>query len=69
MYRRKRRISTFDEYSKIDKFASTTLLFEEFIKKSDWEEYYKGVYSEVKTRVIVFCSELENLILHESFDK
>jgi len=60
---------SFDPYNKIDGFASNKFLFEEFIKKSDWEEYYKGVYSEVKTRVIVFCSELENLILHESFDK
>jgi len=60
---------SFDPYNKIDKFASNQFLFEDFMKKSDWEKYYKDVYSEVKERVIVFCSDIENIILQESFNK
>ena len=60
---------SFDPDNKIDKFASNQFLFEEFIKKSDWEEFYKDVYTEVKTRVIVFCSDIENLVLDEGFNK
>ena len=60
---------SYDEYSKIDKFASTTLLFKEFIKNSNWKKYYKDIESEERMRVIVLCSDVENLILHESFDK
>ena len=60
---------SYDEYSKIDKFASTTFLFKEFIKNSNWKKYYKDIESEERMRVIVLCSDVENLILHESFDK
>jgi hypothetical protein len=60
---------TYDEYSKIDKFAAVPFLFKDFMIKSDWEKYYKDVDSKVKIRVIVFCNDIENLILHESFDK
>ena len=60
---------TYDEYSKIDKFAAQNVLFKDFMIKSDWEKYYKDIDSEEKMRVIVFCSDIENLILHESFDK
>jgi len=60
---------SFDSYNKIDSMAATKVLFKDFMLKSDWEEYYKDVDSEVKTRVIVFCSELENLVLKEGFDK
>jgi len=60
---------TYDEYSKIDKFAAVPFLFHDFMIKSDWEKYYKNINSEVKMRVIVFWSDIENLILHESFDK
>jgi len=58
---------SFDPYNKIDGFASNQLLFEEFIKKSDWEEYYKDNKIEEKTRVIVLCSDVKNLILHNTY--
>jgi len=58
---------SYDIDSKIDKFASNQLLFEEFIKKSDWEEYYKDNKIEEKMRVIVLCSDVKNLILHNTY--
>jgi len=68
---------SFDEYSKIDKFASVNLLFRNWLKKTDWEEYYRESFFDQsdpwawdkKERVIVLCNDIENLILHESFDK
>ena len=67
---------SFDPYSKIDSMAASKVLFKDFMMKSDWEEYYdwgdtehKDVYTEVKTRVIVFCSDIENLVLKEGFNK
>ena len=68
---------TYDEYSKIDKFAAHNSLFRNWLKKTDWEEYYRESEfdqsdpwkSYKKERVIVFCSDIENLILHEGFDK
>ena len=60
---------SFDPYNKIDKFASNQFLFEEFIKKSDLEEYYKEIEDGDRMRVIVFCSDIENIILQESFNK
>tara|TARA_B100000809_G_scaffold227026_1_gene239101 strand:+ start:169 stop:744 length:576 start_codon:yes stop_codon:yes gene_type:complete len=61
---------TYDEYSKIDKFAAFPFLFHEFITNSDWKKYYNDANTvEKKVRVIVFCNDIENLILHESFDK
>ena len=60
---------SYDPYSKIDQFASVNLLFRNWLKKSDWEEYYKDSKIVERTRVIVLCSDIENLILHESFDK
>jgi hypothetical protein len=58
---------SFDSYNKIDKFASNQFLFEEFIKKSDWEEYYKEIEDGDRMRVIVFCSDIENFVLKEGF--
>ena len=52
---------SFDEYSRVDQFASSQYLFEEFIKKSDWKKYYKDVASEEKTRVIIFINDIENM--------
>jgi|TARA_B100000959_G_scaffold52831_1_gene54967 hypothetical protein len=60
---------SFDEYSKIDQLASNQYLFEQFMVDSNWKEYYKNIKSEVKTRVIVFCNDIENIILHNSFKK
>ena len=58
---------SYDEFSKIDGFASNQFLFEEFIKKSDWEEYYKEIEDGDRMRVIVFCSDIENFVLKEGF--
>jgi len=59
---------SFDEDSKVDTLAASQYLFEEFMKRSDWKKYYKDVDSEEKTRVIIFINDIENLILHGSFD-
>jgi len=58
---------SYDEYSKIDQLAAYQNYFETFIKESDWEEYYKKIEDGDIMRVIVLCSDIENLILHESF--
>ena len=60
---------SFDPYNKIDNFAAQNVLFKDFMIKSDWEKYYKDIDSEEKMRVVIFCSDIENLILHEGFDK
>jgi len=60
---------SYDEYSRVDQFASRQYLFELFILRSEWKKYYKDVASEEKTRIIIFINDIENLILHESFDK
>lgn len=59
---------SYDEYSKIDQLAAYQNNFETFIKESDWEEYYKKIEDGDRMRVIVLCSDIENLILHECFD-
>ena len=67
---------SFDTFNRIDSMSASKVLFKDFMMKSDWEEYYdwgdtehKDVYTEVKTRVIVFCSDIENLVLKEGFNK
>jgi len=60
---------SYDPYNKVDNLASNNFLFGDFIKKSDWEKYYKDSKTEEKTRVIVFCSDIENLVLHKEFKK
>jgi len=60
---------SFDEYSRVDQFASSQYLFEEFIEKSDWKSYYKDTVSIEKNRVIVFCNNIENLVLKDNFVK
>ena len=60
---------SYDDYSHIDKFAAHNFLFKDFMTNSEWKKYYKDVDSKEKMRVIVLCSDVENLILHESFDK
>ena len=49
--------------------AAVNILFEDFIKKSDWEKCYKNVISKEKTRVIVLYNDIENLILHGEYIK
>ena len=60
---------SFDPNNKIDNFAAFPYMFRDFMIKSDWEKYYKDVDSKVKIRVIIFCSNIENLILKDGFDK
>ena len=60
---------SYDEYSKIDQMSAKNSLFEDFMKNSDWEEYYKKIEDGDRMRVIVLCSDIENLILHESYVK
>ncbi len=55
---------SYDEYSKIDKMAANQFLFKRFIIKSDWEKYFKNSNSKSTERVIVFCNDIENIILH-----
>ena len=59
----------FDSNGKIDKLAAHSFFFKRFIKKSDWEEYYKDIVSIEKNRVIVFVSDIENLVLKDNFVK
>ena len=76
---------SYDEYCGVDQFASSQYLFEDSIKKSEWKSYYKDIeyfikksewksYSKdivsiEKNRVIVFCSNIENLVLKDNFEK
>ena len=60
---------SYDEYSKIDKLAAFPYMFRDFMIKSDWEEYYNDKDSEDKKRVIIFCSDIENLVLARGFNK
>ena len=71
---------SYDVNSRIDQLAAYHSLFIDFMIKSDWEKYYDKSVREMvqnlpesmvekKVRVIVLCSDIENLILHESFDK
>jgi hypothetical protein len=63
---------SYDEFSKIDKFASTPPLFKDFMENS-WKRCYKDIYrmkdilSKYKTRIIVLCSDIEDLVLKEGF--
>jgi len=59
---------SYDEYSAIDRMAANQYEFKTFINKSKWKEYYKESHGE-KNRVIVFCNDKENLVLHKEFDK
>ena len=58
---------SYDIDSKIDQLAAYHSLFIDFIKKSDWEEYYKEIEDGDRMRVIVFCSDIENFVLKEGF--
>ena len=58
---------SYDEYSQIDKLASNQYLFEEVMEESEWKSYYKDIVSIEKNRVIVLCSDIENLVLNEKY--
>ena len=60
---------SFDPHNQVDAMAAVNILFEDFIKKSDWEKCYKNVISKEKTRVIVLYNDIENLILHGEYIK
>ena len=60
---------SYDEYSKIDQLAASSYSFKSWIEESDWEKYYKNIKFEKKSRVVVFVSDIENLILHERYVK
>ena len=53
----------YDEYCKVDKLAASLYSFKNWIRKSDWKEYYKQIESEEVLRVTVFGSMKENFIL------
>ncbi len=76
---------SYDEYSKIDQLAAYKSNFSDFMEScesegdSDWKNYYSDIesvdpdYFEKtdidKTRVIVLCSDIENLVLHDEFQR
>ena len=60
---------SFDPYNKIDELAANCSLFVNFIEKSEWKSYYKDTVSIEKNRVIVFCNDIENLVLKDNFVK
>jgi len=60
---------SYDEFSKIDQLAAYQNNFETFIKESDWKNYYKDKEFEGRTRVIVLCNDVENLVLKDEFTK
>ena len=60
---------SYDEYNKIDQFAAHQFLFQRFMKNSEWELYYKEQPSVEKDRIIVFISNIENLVLKDTFVK
>jgi hypothetical protein len=55
----------YNEYCKVDKLASNSFLFGDWILDSDWKEYYREIDSEELVRVTVFCSMRENFILKD----
>ena len=59
---------SYDEYSKIDTLASKEILFEKFLKDSNWGKYYKKQISKTKTRVIVLVNDIKNIILHNQYE-
>ena len=64
---------SFDEYSKIDQLAAYKNNFVNFMTSegSLYKNYYKDIEgaSGKKTRVLVLCSDVENLILHDEYSK
>ena len=71
---------SYDVNSKIDQLAAWPSLFIDFIKNSDWEKYYDEFVMEMvqnlpesmvekNVRVIVLCSDIENLVLKDKFVK
>ena len=60
---------SYDESNRVDTFASSQYLFENFMKKSDWEKYYKHKDSTSRTRIICFCSDVKVFLLAKEFKK
>ena len=68
---------SYDAHNSVDQMASNQGYFETFMKKSDWSDYFRinppylkmNTFITEKRRVIILCSDVENLILGESFLK
>lgn len=64
---------SFDEYSPIDKFASSNRMFENFISRTNYSENFKSnqnsdLSNYQKYRVIVLINDCENIILHNQYE-
>ena len=57
---------SYDEYCRVDQFASSDYLFENFMQ-DNWGKDYKDIVSIEKDRVIIFCSDIENLVSKDNF--
>ena len=68
---------SYDEYSPIDKFASSNAMFSNFMARTNWSEHFKSSQSSdlvkwkkfKKYRVIVLVSDVESIILHEEHER
>ena len=64
---------SFDEYSPIDKFASSNQMFENFISRTNYSENFKSnqntdLSDYQKYRVIVLINNCGNIILHNQYE-
>ena len=64
---------SFDEYSPIDKFASSNQMFENFISRTNYSENFKSnqnsdLSGHQKYRVIVLINNCGNIILHNQYE-
>ena len=62
---------SFDEYSPIDKFASSNNMFSNFISRTNYSNNFKLMddFKDVqKSRVIVLGSDIESILLHKPYD-
>lgn len=61
---------SFNPHNKVDNFAARKLIFMDFLKNSDWYKFVDRENSNrAKTRVIVLCSDVENLVMKFGFLK
>tara|TARA_B100000287_G_scaffold388263_1_gene397440 strand:- start:376 stop:948 length:573 start_codon:yes stop_codon:yes gene_type:complete len=55
----------YDEFSKIDNFAANELLFQDWIKETDFEKYlHERNWKTEEKRIIILINEKENLVLY-----
>ena len=68
---------SYDEYSPIDKFASSNAMFSNFMARTNWSENFKSSQNSdltewkkfKKYRVIVLVSDIESVVLHEEHER